>query len=358
MVTINSEEFAKLVEQGVKGQANGFMLLCRRLVSKIRKTDEVLAAQLSQLLADVEVTRSSSRAATPVDNDSRRSLLVELFPVVLEEEPIWPSTIDTSLHQILREREAAGRLMEAGLHPIRSALLYGPPGVGKTLSAYWLAKKLHLPLLTLDLATVMSSFLGKTGNNIKSVIDYARGFPCVLLLDEFDSVAKRRDDDRDVGELKRLVTVILQAIDEWPSSSLLIAATNHHEMLDPAVWRRFDLNICFDSPDSSVTKKFLESHGTPSQVADRLAIYLNGESFSNLKQLVLSAKKASVLDNIDFSLALLDHVISMKRDGSNDNARDLDVLRLHLSGLSNRQIATQIGVSHPTISRILSTTIN
>ncbi len=83
------------------------------------------------------------------------------------------------------------RLYKEGLHPSKSLLMGGPPGVGKTLAAKWLAFKLDMPLLTLDLASVMSSYLGKTGNNIKAVLNYASSFPCVLLLDEFDAIAKK-----------------------------------------------------------------------------------------------------------------------------------------------------------------------
>ncbi len=102
--------------------------------------------------------------------------------------------------------------------------------------------------MVLDLSAVMSSFLGRTGNNLRVVLDYAKASHGVLLLDEFDAIAKRRDDTVEVGELKRLVTVLLQEIDVWPSDGLLIAATNHQELLDPAVWRRFDAVIRFSLP--------------------------------------------------------------------------------------------------------------
>lgn len=125
----------------------------------------------------------------------------------------------------------------------------GPPGVGKTLAARWLAVQLHRPLLILDLASVMSSFLGRTGSNLRNVMDYAKSVECVLLLDEFDAIAKRRDDNGEIGELKRLVTVLLQEIDDWPVGGLLVAATNHGSLLDPAAWRRFEVQIDFPLPN-------------------------------------------------------------------------------------------------------------
>ena len=130
--------------------------------------------------------------------------------------------------------------------------------LGKTLAARWIAKKLNRPLIVLDLWAVMSSFLGRTGNNIRNVLDYAKGLDCVLLLDEFDAIAKRRDDAVEIGELKRLVTVLLQEIDEWPSSGLLLAATNHPDLLDPAVWRRFELIVEFPMPTEAEIRQAIE----------------------------------------------------------------------------------------------------
>ena len=133
----------------------------------------------------------------------------------------------------------------------------GPPGVGKTLTARWLAAQLKVPLYVLDLTAVMSSLLGKSGN-LRAAIDFAKREPCVLLLDEIDAIAKRRSDDSDVGELKRLVTVILQEVDEWPASSVLLAATNHPELIDPALWRRFDLVVQFKTPDEQAVKEAIK----------------------------------------------------------------------------------------------------
>ena len=159
------------------------------------------------------------------------------------------------MRQLLDERGAEDKLASLGLAPTRSLLLTGAPGVGKTLTARWIARELNRPLLLLDLSAVMSSFLGRTGNNLRYVLDYAKSVPCVLLLDELDALAKRRDDTIEVGELKRLVTVLLQELDDWPPTGLLVAATNHPDLLDPAIWRRFDLTIEIPLPQDELIEK-------------------------------------------------------------------------------------------------------
>ena len=137
---------------------------------------------------------------------------------VLDWEPVFSPNIARQLKAIVEERLNPHALRAAGLEPTRTALFVGPPGVGKTMAARWVARELGRPLLTLDLAAVMSSYLGRTGSNLRLVLDYAKAIDCVLLLDELDAIAKRRDDREEIGELKRLVTVLIQQIDDWPSS--------------------------------------------------------------------------------------------------------------------------------------------
>ncbi|AMP36965.1 AAA family ATPase [Ralstonia solanacearum] len=355
MVQIEETDLHNLLLQGLRGNSQGFALISRKIISSVRRRQPDEAARLAEVLASDTVTRGGAIQPPPVDGDSRRQLLREVRSVVLSEEPIWPPQIQVPLNHVVRERNEAPKLIAAGLEPVRALLFKGPPGAGKTLAAHWLGRELKLPVLTLDLATVMSSLLGKTGSNIKSVIDYARSFPCILLLDEFDAVAKKRDDDKDVGELKRLVTVLLQAIDEWPSSSVLVAATNHPEILDSAVWRRFDVVLDFGKPDVDSIKQFLRSEGINEVIVSELAPIIAGYSFADMRRLIDAARKQAILDDMSpdeaiVNLALGSLLAAGKLDGE---GRKLQIIQLAIQGHSQRKIAEVVGVSHPTVGRIL-----
>ena len=246
---------------GLSGRTQDVQSLIHRISKRYRTASPELSAALTDLLRQTP-TRSSplrraTEAALPVDVDSRFQLLrVEEVPF-LDHEPVFANDVQSALDALVAERREEIVLREAGLEPVRSAIFTGPPGVGKTLAARWVARALGRPLLILDLSAVMSSYLGRTGSNLRHVLDYAKSIDCVLLLDELDAIAKRRDDRGEIGELKRLVTVLLQQLDDWPASGLLIAATNHADLLDPAIWRRFELAVEFPLPTPAIAARFI-----------------------------------------------------------------------------------------------------
>ena len=270
MVIILSEiDIVALSKLALAGKESDVRLYLAKVVRKLRKTDPATSKQIEELLKS-NPTRSNG-VMRKAFNDSGTSVLeptadsaIPLLKFISSDkselsEPIFEQSLESLLLQVIEERKHSEKLSELGLSPCSSLIFQGPPGVGKTLTASWLAAKLDLPFYTLDLTAVMSSYLGKTGSNLRAVIDFAKSRPCVLLLDEIDAIAKKRSDEADVGELKRLVTVMLQELESWPSAGLLIAATNHPELVDPALWRRFDLVVNFEAPSEDKTKAAIEA---------------------------------------------------------------------------------------------------
>ncbi|RFB76611.1 AAA family ATPase [Methylovirgula sp. 4M-Z18] len=297
-------DFLQLARVALTGRHQDVHLILRRAAKRYHPLVPHLADALTALLhespSSASPLRKQAEVPMPVDLDSRMHLMrVEAEPV-LDHEPVFSSDLAASLTQIVEERSNVQALSRAGLDPTRTGLFLGPPGVGKTMAARWLARELKRPLLILDLAAVMSSLLGRTGSNLRYVLEYAKKIDCVLLLDELDAIAKRRDDHGEIGELKRLVTVLIQQIDDWPSSGILLAATNHPDLLDPAIWRRFELHIAFPLPNQHAIERFIEDQLRPyfpaiSDWSRLLAVAFAGYSFSDIERELSAARRAAVL---------------------------------------------------------------
>jgi len=349
------DNFVHLARIALSGRPQDVQTLLHR-VAKRRNTDKELAGDLIELLRKnptrSNALRRSGATAVPTDTDSRFHLLrIEEQPE-LTSEPVYTQAIRSTLDRLVSERKNVEALLKAGLEPTRTVLFTGPPGVGKTLGARWIARELGLPLLTLDLSAVMSSYLGRTGGNLRHVLDYAKSTDCVLLLDELDAIAKRRDDSGEIGELKRLVTVLLQQLDDWPSSGLLIAATNHADLLDPAVWRRFEQPISFDLPGQAGINAFLEGmfeEVAPemTQWAGILSVAMVGRSYSDVERELTLARRSAALNGkgLDHYLTELVSTDDLPKQDKIDIA-----VRLVRNNLASQRRAHELtGVARETI---------
>lgn len=362
-------DFANLARLASSGSQDDTRLFLARLVRKYRQQRPELAALLDQSLKASQ-TRSagnpvlrrdasfaeSVESALPIDGDSRLALIRVFDDRNGLPPPILPVSVHDSIQAIIRERQERERLAARGISPTRSAILVGPPGVGKTLSARWIASALGKPLWVLDLTAVMSSLLGKTGNNLRAALDHAKKHAAVLLLDEIDAIAKRRSDESDIGELKRLVTVMLQEVDQWPNSGLLLAATNHPELVDPALWRRFDLVLKFDQPDTAAIgaaiRRFLgEDREALEPWADVLAAGLQGQSLSDVERSINTLRRANALQGAPIE-KLISSAIGQQQELLSKAERLNLAIELAKTGKHTHvQISQMTGVARDTIRK-------
>jgi len=210
--------------------------------------------------------------------------------------------------RVLEENRSRERLERFGVGPRRKLLFHGPPGCGKTLGAAVLAGEMGLPLMTVRLDALFSRFLGATATHLRSIFSEMPRRPGVYLFDEFDSVAKARGDSHDVGEMNRIVTAFLQLMDADASNSILIAATNHAELLDRAIFRRFDLIIPFSLPTAAqievLLKHRLGAFDLPTSFTKEMSQRAKGMAFADVARASNDAIRTMALagrDHLTFS---------------------------------------------------------
>lgn len=360
-------DLAQVIRLAVAEQTEDVRLFVARLVRKYRNAEPELAEQMDLYLRSkahrstaplrkASLQKPPDAQILPVDDESRLSLLKVFNDSPDREQPVLSVDVEESMGQLIQERRQAARLASLGLTPTRSAIFVGKPGVGKTLTARWLAVQLGVPLYVLDLTAVMSSLLGRSGNNLRAALDYAKRTPCVLLLDEIDAIAKRRSDDTDVGELKRLVTVILQEVDEWPATGLLLAATNHPELIDPALWRRFDLVVDFKLPDKPAVKESIKRFLGPDYALfgrwiDILTFAFSGESFSDIERDIQRFRRAVALGTGSDADLIEEFIKSRALVLDRQGRIELAVLLAKQTRLSQHTISEITGVSRDTIRK-------
>jgi hypothetical protein len=359
-----ASDFATLARLAAAQAHDDVRLLLARLIRKYRVLRPELAAQLDQSLKASQtraVGGSALRRETPghapaPQSDAQLSLIKVFDDLGGMAAPLLPSQLERQVNAIVTERRQREALLARGIPPTRSAILVGAPGLGKTLSARWIAHQLGKPLWVLDLTAVMSSLLGKTGSNLRAALDHAKASSAVLLLDEVDAIAKRRSDESDIGELKRLVTVILQEVDQWPDTGLLLAATNHPELVDPALWRRFDAVLNFGPPDAATTgvavQRFLgQDLAELEPWVGTLAVGLQGQSLSEVERAVNSLRRAHALQQAPLE-ELVERLVGPGIEGMDKTQRLEMALQMARSGqVSHQEISRLTGVARDTIRK-------
>ena len=309
--------------------------------------------------------------ALPVDGESRFPLLEHVKRSATPEPQLFLSQaqldVVTEFLSVAKSFSATDSADHSGA---LNLLMYGPPGTGKSRLARHIAEQLGLDLYVARLDGLMSSLLGSTSKNIRALFDFASKTPCVLFLDEFDAIAKLRGDSQELGELKRVVNSFLQNLDTVGRQSIVLAATNHDELLDAAVWRRFTYRLKFDLPSmerrQALLTEFLRPHTLDQAKVAALADLSEGFSGSDIREATarlkrrLTATGGKAVDLKDafavirnFGLAGNTSALFAATLSSSDSSAIVQVLRARNRKLySFALVADLLGVSKATAQRL------
>jgi len=261
------------------------------MLAQAARASEIAPSRITQSKQALSAGETlTSNTPVPVDKETAMPLADVVFPDILQAEmPVFDASLARAAQTMVREWQHAEVLAAAGVAPARTCLIYGPPGTGKTTLALWLTKQLGLPAVVARLDGLISSFLGTTARNVGNLFAFANRYRCVLILDEFDAVAKVRDDPH----------ALLQNVDGRRTLGVTIAITNHESLLDPAIWRRFEIQLQVPRPALQARREIVHMHLTPHELgepAERFVAWLTeGMSGSEIETFVTGLKKRLVI---------------------------------------------------------------
>ena len=284
-----SDLILNLVRAGVRGDHLQFQKTVEALAADERAKNHGILAD--RLVAQLEQNGNGNRKpfAAPARELAPESFVAELTPKRRLEELLLPPEAEQTIRELIEEQNRADLLRSYNLEPRHRLLLAGPPGNGKTSLAEAVADALNMPLLSVRYEALIGSYLGETAQRIGQVFERARSRQCVLFFDEFETVGKERGDQHETGEIKRVVSSLLLQIDALPSYVVVVTASNHPELLDRAVWRRFQIRIELPAPKQRQIeewfKRFEARTGHSLGLTPRtFAQHLKGLSFSEIEE--------------------------------------------------------------------------
>jgi SpoVK/Ycf46/Vps4 family AAA+-type ATPase len=254
-----------LLKSHIAGDDDRFLAIAMQVAAhEARQGHAKLAQELKELVdaakAKGPAMRRESRPVPLVQPKGELAgLLGARYPDLRLADMILTDTIRSRLERVLSEHRRQQNLRDHGLQPRRKLLLIGPPGSGKTMTAAALAVELHLPLFTIVLDGLITKFMGETAAKLRLVFDAMQSTRGVYFFDEFDAIGARRGERQDVGEIRRVLNSFLQFLEQDESLGLIVAATNHPELLDKALFRRFDDVIEYSVPDLGLAEALLRA---------------------------------------------------------------------------------------------------
>lgn len=290
--------------------AESFLNYAREYIEREKRMKHTqVAKELEKVLFDKSPADNSFsdrrfKTSPPIPRDSEKGfplLEIKHYEESLENL-IVPQIVKDQLDQIVWEFKDADILATHNLTYKKKILLCGKPGTGKTFTAQIVSSILNIPLIYVRFDSIISSYLGETAANLRKVFDYIEQGTWIVLFDEFDIVGKNRDDSHEHGEIKRVVNNFLQMLDNYSGTSIIFAATNHQNMLDPAIWRRFDDVVYYDLPNEDARQSLFKRYLNPIKREINIDTKILADksvklSPSDIKMIAEEAKKLAILNS-------------------------------------------------------------
>lgn len=297
----SADQLKALLKSHADGDDERFYTVAMQVAAHEARLGHGRVAEELRALVDAAKRHRGAKAAVPISKPRGElaDLLSVSYPHARLADMVLDDTLDGQLKRVIREQRHAGRLLENGLAPRRKLLLFGPPGTGKTMTASVLAGELGLPLLQVRLDGLITRYMGETAAKLRQVFDATSQTRGVYFFDEFDAIGSQRGLTNDVGEMSRVLNSFLQMIEQDESHSLVVAATNHPEILDYALFRRFDDVLHYGLPDqdriASLLKNRLRRVSERPVSWERLAQTGEGLSYAELTRAADEVLKETLL---------------------------------------------------------------
>lgn len=300
----SSEHLKALLRSHIKGDDAHFLSVAMQVAAHEAKQGHGKLAEDLRALID-SAKKNRMPLSSPVPIGQPRGELGNLLSAVLPRTRLSEMILDEATHnrlaRIINEQRNFEKIRAHGLSPRRKLLLVGPPGTGKTMTASALASELGIPLYTVRLDSLITKFMGETASKLRQIFDAIRDTRGIYFFDEFDAIGSQRGLSNDVGEIRRVLNSFLQMIEQDQSNSLIIAATNHPEILDYALFRRFDDVIEYGLPNQEQTKAALKSrlvnYSKSIRSWEKLCKVAEGLSYAELARAADDAIKDAIISD-------------------------------------------------------------
>lgn len=372
-----SLEVLKIIEGALKMDrvkvSNYADLLANKL---LENGEEKLAKKFKKTISantksDLQPMALDHICKIPIDQESRLDMAEIIHPEEFDDLVILNKNNQLELDRFFEYYANIDKLLKQGIKIPNTMLLYGPPGCGKTKLVKLIGSKLNLKVVLVRLDSIISSFLGSTAKNIRAIFDYANRVPCILFFDEFDAIAKVRDDSQELGELKRVVNSLLQNLDLLNNGSIVVAATNHDHLLDPAVWRRFYFKSKIDLPRMAARKELIrlflhsEKYTFTDKESELLANLFGGLTGAEIEEICNKALVETVIKDQPLNLTLIANYyfdyIGLLRDKDLEELPEREIERAKVNYLrevndkvfSYASIAKLLGCSKSQVGKII-----